>query len=198
MSLSGPAHRTKGPSRRDRPDSRRLQQLVRFTETPVCSDLDHVIDTCLVTFQHLWGRETRLRWTAVSRFVPSAHNNLTHLCGLLDCDVCLCVSVDGGWCQWSEWTPCSKTCGMEWVSRYRSCACPEPKSGGAACPDQQEEHTGLGVQIQRQPCPSVSFCPGETFIKPDEYNSWHVDLLYEINAFNEIQFTSHLKWHIFI
>ncbi|XP_016091061.1 LOW QUALITY PROTEIN: SCO-spondin [Sinocyclocheilus grahami] len=89
---------------------------------------------------------------------PDACNNCTCERGRLVCSEQPCP-VDGGWCQWSEWTPCSKTCGMEWVSRYRSCACPEPRSGGAACSDQQEEHAGLGVQIQRQPCPSVSFCP---------------------------------------
>lgn len=72
------------------------------------------------------------------------------------------LSVDGGWCEWSSWTPCSKTCGAEWVSRYRSCACPVPVAGGAVCPGQQEEHQGLGVQIERQPCPSVIFCPGDT------------------------------------
>ncbi|RXN17958.1 SCO-spondin [Labeo rohita] len=89
---------------------------------------------------------------------PDACNNCTCEGGKLTCGEHPCP-VDGGWCQWSDWTPCSKTCGMEWVSRYRSCACPEPRSGGAPCPDQQEEHAGLGVQIQRQPCPSVSFCP---------------------------------------
>ncbi|KAI4898140.1 hypothetical protein NFI96_015403, partial [Prochilodus magdalenae] len=85
-------------------------------------------------------------------------NNCTCAGGQLNCSNNPCP-VDGGWCEWSSWTPCSKTCGAEWVSRYRSCACPEPKSGGAACPDQQEEHGGLGVQIQRQQCPSITFCP---------------------------------------
>uniref|UniRef100_A0A8B9LLU8 SCO-spondin n=1 Tax=Astyanax mexicanus TaxID=7994 RepID=A0A8B9LLU8_ASTMX len=92
--------------------------------------------------------------------VPSADgcNNCTCSGGQLSCSRNPCP-VDGGWCEWSRWTPCSKTCGAEWVSRYRSCACPEPKAGGAACPDQQEEHGGLGVQIQRKQCPSITFCP---------------------------------------
>uniref|UniRef100_A0AAY5L1M4 SCO-spondin n=1 Tax=Esox lucius TaxID=8010 RepID=A0AAY5L1M4_ESOLU len=68
-------------------------------------------------------------------------------------------TVSGGWCDWSEWTPCSKTCGAEWVSRYRSCDCPKPKAGGAPCLGEQEVHGGVGVQIQRQPCPVVTFCP---------------------------------------
>ncbi|KAG7281602.1 hypothetical protein CRUP_033712, partial [Coryphaenoides rupestris] len=65
----------------------------------------------------------------------------------------------GGWCQWSEWTPCSRTCGAEWVSRYRGCSCPEPREEGASCPGEQEVHNGVGVQIQKQPCPVISFCP---------------------------------------
>uniref|UniRef100_A0AAR2LHG3 SCO-spondin n=1 Tax=Pygocentrus nattereri TaxID=42514 RepID=A0AAR2LHG3_PYGNA len=89
---------------------------------------------------------------------PDSCNNCTCTGGQLNCSNDPCP-VEGGWCEWSSWTPCSKTCGAEWVSRYRSCACPEPKAGGAACPDQQEEHGGLGVQIQRQQCPSITFCP---------------------------------------
>ena len=74
----------------------------------------------------------------------------------------LCVfPVSGGWCEWSEWTPCSRTCGAESVTRYRSCGCPEPKAGGAACSGDQEMHNGVGVQIQRQPCPVITFCPGK-------------------------------------
>lgn len=70
--------------------------------------------------------------------------------------------VSGGWCEWSEWTPCSRTCGAESVTRYRSCSCPEPKAGGAACSGEQETHSGVGVQIQRQPCPVITLCPGKT------------------------------------
>lgn len=70
--------------------------------------------------------------------------------------------VSGNWCEWSEWTPCSRTCGAESVSRYRSCGCPEPRAGGAACSGEQEIHNGIGVQIQRQPCPVITFCPGKT------------------------------------
>uniref|UniRef100_A0A4W4HMF9 SCO-spondin n=1 Tax=Electrophorus electricus TaxID=8005 RepID=A0A4W4HMF9_ELEEL len=89
---------------------------------------------------------------------PDGCNNCTCDGGQLTCSHDPCP-VHGGWCEWSSWTPCSKTCGAEWVSRYRSCACPESRSGGAACPGLQEVHGGLGVQIQRQPCPSITFCP---------------------------------------
>ncbi|XP_013879264.1 SCO-spondin isoform X2 [Austrofundulus limnaeus] len=89
---------------------------------------------------------------------PDGCNNCTCESGRFDCTKELCP-VSGGWCEWSEWTPCTRTCGAESVSRYRSCSCPEPKAGGEACSGEQEMHSGIGVQIQRQPCPVITFCP---------------------------------------
>ncbi|GAA6107134.1 SCO-spondin isoform X2 [Tachysurus ichikawai] len=112
-------------------------------ETEQCPCLD------LTTGQRIDPGETVL--------TPDGCNNCTCDGGQLTCSNNPCP-VDGGWCEWSSWTPCSKTCGAEWVSHYRSCACPVPVAGGAACPGQQEQHQGLGVQIEKQPCPSVTFC----------------------------------------
>ncbi|XP_061570036.1 SCO-spondin [Cololabis saira] len=89
---------------------------------------------------------------------PDGCNNCTCHSGRFNCTRKLCP-VSGGWCRWSDWTPCSRTCGAESVSRYRSCSCPEPKAGGETCPGEQELHSGTGVQIQRQPCPVTTFCP---------------------------------------
>uniref|UniRef100_A0A8C7QRY5 SCO-spondin n=1 Tax=Oncorhynchus mykiss TaxID=8022 RepID=A0A8C7QRY5_ONCMY len=93
-----------------------------------------------------------------STTAPDGCNNCTCEGGRLNCTSDPCP-VSGGWCEWSGWISCSKTCGAEWVSRYRSCGCPEPKAGGAPCQGEQEVHGGVGAQIQRQPCPVVTFCP---------------------------------------
>ncbi|XP_058879421.1 SCO-spondin [Acipenser ruthenus] len=85
-------------------------------------------------------------------------NNCTCVKGKLICTNVPCA-VSGGWCEWSGWTPCSRTCGMEMVTRYRSCSCPAPQNRGAECEGVHEHHADLGVQIERKQCPSVSFCP---------------------------------------
>ncbi|KAM8881275.1 SCO-spondin isoform 1-T4 [Synchiropus picturatus] len=85
-------------------------------------------------------------------------NNCTCQGGALHCTTNLCP-VSGGWCEWSEWTPCSRTCGAESVTRYRSCSCPQPRDGGEPCDGDQEVYHGIGAQIQTQPCPVITFCP---------------------------------------
>ncbi|XP_050407905.1 coadhesin [Patella vulgata] len=44
-----------------------------------------------------------------------------------------CCSVDGNWGQWSEFNPCSVTCGEGTQSRSRSCDNPPPAYDGADC-----------------------------------------------------------------
>ncbi|KAM9774698.1 SCO-spondin [Syngnathus typhle] len=99
---------------------------------------------------------------------PDGCNNCTCEGGKLNCSQNPCP-VSGGWCEWSTWTPCSRTCGAESVSRYRSCSCPEPKASGQPCSGEQEIHNGVGAQIQRQPCPVITFCPVH-----GSWSSWSV------------------------
>uniref|UniRef100_A0A8C5F0R6 PROP n=1 Tax=Gouania willdenowi TaxID=441366 RepID=A0A8C5F0R6_GOUWI len=79
--------------------------------------------------------------------------------------------VDGGWSDWSRWSPCSSQCGSGEQTRDRLCNSPAPQHGGLSCsgPHIQSRdcnsqpcsgtHTlWVGVQIQTQPCPMITFC----------------------------------------
>ncbi|XP_072324712.1 LOW QUALITY PROTEIN: SCO-spondin [Scyliorhinus torazame] len=85
-------------------------------------------------------------------------NFCTCALGEFSCTDDLCP-VNGGWCSWSPLTPCSKTCGSETASRYRSCACPQPRHNGTMCEGAEQLYGGLGLQIARVRCPALSFCP---------------------------------------
>ena len=66
------------------------------------------------------------------------------------------MSVDGGWASWSEWQPCSVTCGGGGSeNRNRTCTNPSPQYGGANCNGDAE-----GVQE----CGDVP-CPGKCVAK---------------------------------
>lgn len=41
--------------------------------------------------------------------------------------------IDGGWSHWTEWSPCSKTCGFGNQFRTRNCDTPKPEKGGKFC-----------------------------------------------------------------
>ncbi len=62
-----------------------------------------------------------------------------------------CHAVDGGWSEWSEWTPCSKSCDGGTTVRNRSCDSPLPGNGGRQC---------IGAPVQEKVC-NTGRCPGE-------------------------------------
>jgi len=45
----------------------------------------------------------------------------------------LCVTVNGGWSAWSEWSFCSVSCGHGNKRRYRTCTNPAPQHKGTPC-----------------------------------------------------------------
>lgn len=44
--------------------------------------------------------------------------------------VCVCLTVDGGWSEWTMWSECTSECERQ---RTRECTDPEPKHGGRLC-----------------------------------------------------------------
>ncbi|XP_066483571.1 SCO-spondin-like [Tiliqua scincoides] len=138
-----------------------------------CDDLLHCVWTCepgcyctsgmLLSENHTACLERRscpcLDLLTGLRHPPGAtvlHTDGCNSCtcseGRLICTKRACA-VPGGWCDWSPWSPCSRTCGSEVVTRYRMCSCPKPQHGGPECQDDG------AVQLQREECPMATFCP---------------------------------------
>ena len=79
-------------------------------------------------------------------FIPNAYETDMQTWHIQDL---LLVSVNGGWSTWSQWTPCSVSCGKGLQRRHRTCSNPTPLGGGLDCE---------GEEIQRSVCNSI--CPG--------------------------------------
>uniref|UniRef100_A0A670ZQI7 Uncharacterized protein n=1 Tax=Pseudonaja textilis TaxID=8673 RepID=A0A670ZQI7_PSETE len=71
--------------------------------------------------------------------------------GQLDCMFALCP-VDGGFTDWTSWSPCSLTCGgLGNMTRTRDCARPKPANGGKDC---------IGPRMDIKYCQTLD-CKGE-------------------------------------
>ncbi|XP_074627228.1 uncharacterized protein LOC141885237 isoform X4 [Acropora palmata] len=60
--------------------------------------------------------------------------------------------IDGKYGRWSDWTPCSKSCGTGMRSRIRNCTSPAPAFGGKDC-------SASGDPQESEPCEMQSLCP---------------------------------------
>ena len=67
-----------------------------------------------------------------------------------ECDTGMHCPIDGGWSVWSEFSPCSETCGSGIQKRFRKCNAPAPQYGGSKCKGPSEEKT---------PCDTGTKCP---------------------------------------
>jgi len=54
--------------------------------------------------------------------------------------------VDGGWSQWSNWTSCSRSCGVGITKRVRMCSKPYPSNGGKQCAGDSKEYRTCNIE----------------------------------------------------
>lgn len=65
------------------------------------------------------------------------------------CNTTPCTeAIDGQWCRWSGWSPCSVFCGGGTQTRTEvDCNCPPPQNGGADCPTAAVETQACNTQV---------------------------------------------------
>ena len=77
------------------------------------------------------GEQTRKRDCVIVQG-SAQHNCSGNYTEKRECNMKECP-VNGGWSPWTAWTRCSKTCGVGYHSRNRTCSNPYPQHGGEQC-----------------------------------------------------------------
>lgn len=77
--------------------------------------------------------------------LPNGDKTLNDKCEGEDFETKTCempeCSIDGGWSKWSEFGPCSRTCGTGYKVRTRECNNPIPQNGGKNCREFDDKHS---------------------------------------------------------
>ncbi|XP_051985253.1 A disintegrin and metalloproteinase with thrombospondin motifs 7-like, partial [Xyrauchen texanus] len=74
-------------------------------------------------------------------------------------------SVNGGWVSWSDWSDCTRTCGVGVQNAQRDCINPVPKYGGKFCLGERRRYR----TCNRDPCPLNQ--PSFRFIQCSSFNT---------------------------
>ena len=90
--------------------------------------------------------------------------------------------VDGAYSPWSDWTPCTVTCGGGESLRSRQCSNPSPEFGGRDC-------SSLGSSTETIKC-KIDPCPGRLYIL---YIYVYAKMSLNIYCLQEVLWTSKSK-----
>lgn len=92
---------------------------------------------------------------------------------------------DGGWSNWGEWGPCSKSCAGGTRGRARSCSNPPPSGSGKPCqgPDKVFE------TCKPEPCPCKEFLSFTSskrlcLVEPVFAPAWPAKQIFYSNSFS--------------
>lgn len=78
--------------------------------------------------------------------------------------------MDGGWSGWSQWVPCSQTCGAGRRTRTRSCTRPAPAGEGLPCPGPKTEVTSCYLIPCEVYSHKVTILNGESYLQYNFHN----------------------------
>ena len=65
--------------------------------------------------------------------------------------------ADGNWTEWSEWTPCTQTCGAENQTQTRTCNNPAPDHGGTNCSETNIDTEVRSCELDECPISNMLF-----------------------------------------
>ncbi|XP_038068183.1 A disintegrin and metalloproteinase with thrombospondin motifs 7-like [Patiria miniata] len=117
----------------------------------VCSHLEP--DQCST----LWCRSGNRCHSKLSAAAPGTSCGRDRWCSGGECvDIKeSAAAIHGDWGPWSEWTPCSMTCGSGVAIKERHCNNPRPANGGRYCVGERKKY----AICNRQECPKGSVHP---------------------------------------
>ncbi|GAB6026415.1 ADAM metallopeptidase with thrombospondin type 1 motif [Chamberlinius hualienensis] len=125
-----------------------------------CEEIEQ--DVCTT----LWCRQENKCVTRLEPAAPGTHCSPNKWCFNGNCIEMgeRPESINGGWGGWSEWTPCSRTCGAGVTQSSRNCDTPAPRNGGLYCIGERRRYKICNIM----PCPEDA--PSFRAVQCSKYN----------------------------
>ncbi|XP_066289406.1 A disintegrin and metalloproteinase with thrombospondin motifs 16-like isoform X2 [Branchiostoma lanceolatum] len=109
-------------------------------------------DICKGLWCHRGGRRCETKFLPAAEGTSCGPNKWCRMGQCVDYGADGPPAVDGGWSPFSEWAPCSRTCGGGITYKERDCNNPRPQYGGAYCVGESKIYRMCNIQD----------CPKET------------------------------------